>query len=193
MNVKMNQDWVKNVLVKYNFFFLKNIKSDNKVLDLLHQSLNEDISIEFDDRRLYLFKNNRDIFIEIDVRTPCEILELLLFLITEKQMSENIRNAENRIWFRSYKGNSFLDCQKNEIRNELFWSASILCSAARTLTYFFRRKGSAILVDDDYEKYLDEARYNYRLKSGLKYVLDNLRNDYSHMSHERGVSERFFL
>ena len=168
----MEHERVQEILLKYISNFLKCTNKDD-LPELLYYTMNEDISIEFDDRRLYLFKDNRNFFIDIDVRTPCEILELLLFLIVEKEMCENIRNSDNHIWFRAYKGNSFLDCQENIIRNELFLSASSVCSAPCLLNYFLRRLSSVNQRDVVYEN--DYLRCQHRIRSSLKHLLKNLK------------------
>ncbi len=93
-------------------------------------------------------------------------------------MMENIRNADNRILFRVFKGNANLDSQDNTIRNAL-WIALVENGAltyGEVWSYLILKRvvlmgylESFELTDQNEEEYQFKSVELLRLESTIKY------------------------
>lgn len=149
-------------------------------LEILYETTKQDIWLHFDSTKLFIFKDNSKVHIPINIMTKTPILQSILWLIESHSMLENIRNSENLILFRVYKGNSTLDCMANEIRNGL-WAAlpgNIDSYLQHADVWKFlihknnalRRELETMVVTDETEgKYHDKCIERLRVESTLKY------------------------
>lgn len=90
-------------------------------LDDLWVTTESPLALSFDTSRMYLFRGVTDFYLPLNVLTSSEVLRCLLWMIESRSMGENIRTSENKILFRSFKGDVTLDVADNEIRN-ILWS-----------------------------------------------------------------------
>jgi len=110
---------VKQILVDSCPAIIHEIPPGVDPLEIIYETTVQDIWIHFDSTKLFLFKDNTTVHVPINIMTRTPVLEMILWLIESRSMMENIRNSENRILFRVFKGNANLDTHDNTIRNAL--------------------------------------------------------------------------
>lgn len=149
-------------------------------LDVIYETMKQDIWIHFDSAKFFIFKDNDKVHIPINIMTKTPILRMILWLIESRSMGENIRNAENRILFRVYRGNAQLDSKDNSLRNEL-WT-SLVGNVDGEITYgdvwsYLALKRTVLLgtlentevTDENEEEYHTKSVELLRLESTLKH------------------------
>lgn len=148
-------------------------------LDTIYETMTQDIWVHFDSAKLFLFKDNSTVHIPINIMTRTPVLEMILWLIESRSMVENIRNAENRILFRVFKGNASLDSKDNTIRNAL-WIALVgnvhALSYGDVWSYLARKRvtlmghlESMVLTDNIEDEYQVKSVELLRLESAIKH------------------------
>jgi hypothetical protein len=171
---------VKQILLDSCPVIIQNSTSERNPLDMIYKTMNQDIWVHFDSAKFFIFKDNDTVHIPINIMTKTPILRMILWLIESRGMSENIRNAENRILFRVYKGNAKLDSSDNSLRNEL-WT-SLVGNVDGELTYgdvwsYLARKRATLMgtvetmdvADENEEQYQSKIVELLRLESALKH------------------------
>lgn len=115
-------------------------KHGDKFLDVLYESVVRDIDISFDSDAVYIFSGDRSISIELnDSTTPNKLSKSLVEIIRTRQMAENIRDQNNKILFRGYKGNTSLNKVTYEFRNELWKGAAALVDKKEGILIIWRK------------------------------------------------------
>lgn len=171
---------VKQILLDSCPVIIQNSTSGGNPLDIIYETMNQDIWIHFDSAKFFIFKDNDVVHIPINIMTKTPILRMILWLIESRSMSENIRNSENRILFRVYKGNAQLDSRDNSLRNKL-WT-SLVGNVDGEMTYgdvwsYLARKRVTLLgiientdlTDENEEQYQTKIIELLRLESALKH------------------------
>jgi hypothetical protein len=171
---------VKQVLLDSCDVIIREFPPGANPLDTLYETMKQDIWLHFDSAKLFIFKDNDKVHLPINIMTKTSVLNMILWLIESRSMMENIRNSDNRILFRVYKGNARLDSSDNAIRNELW--LSLVCNVDQELTYGDVWKYLALKrveVMDELEKmeindstedlYQSKSIEHLRLISTLKY------------------------
>lgn len=157
----------------------ESIPQGRNPLDTIYETMTQDIWVHFDSAKLFLFKDNSTVHIPINIMTRTPILEMILWLIESRSMVENIRNAENRILFRVFKGNASLDSKDNTIRNAL-WIALVgnvhALSYGDVWSYLARKRvtlmghlESMMLTDNIEDEYQLKSVELLRLESAIKH------------------------
>lgn len=124
---------VKQVLIDSCDVVIREFPPGANPLDILYETTKQDICLHFDSAKLFIFKDNHKVHLPINIMTKTSVLNMILWLIESRGMMENIRNSDNRILFRVYKGNAQLDSRDNAIRNELW--LSLVGNVDNELTY----------------------------------------------------------
>lgn len=129
--------------------FLKhNSEETHKIEKFLKLVVKNDLDINFDSKYFYLFDKNKDFFVEISRKTPKILLENILKIIENSEMSDSIRNANNRIHFRTYKKKHMLDSSDDSVRKSLL----------KTLFYFFSKDLIQNKLITFYENHLNSIK-----------------------------------
>lgn len=114
-------------------------KYADKFLDVLYESVVRDVDISFDSDAVYLFSGDRSISILLNESTPLVLTKSLVEIIRTRQMTENIRDQNNKILFRGYKGNTSLNKVSYEFRNELWKGAASLVDEKEGILIVWRK------------------------------------------------------
>ncbi len=169
---------VKQILVDSCPAIIQEIPPGVDPLEIIYETTVQDIWIHFDSTKLFLFKENSTVHVPINIMTRTPVLEMILWLIESRSMMENIRNADNRILFRVFKGNANLDSQDNTIRNAL-WIALVENGAltyGEVWSYLVLKRVALMgylesfeLTDQNEEEYQFKSVELLRLESTIKY------------------------
>ena len=129
MNLYKNKNKMDKALIDSSYYFVKEYvnKNENTLNDFINEMINNDIDINFDSSEFNLFGPKSIIKLTISEKTPILLLKEILKAIEDNDMSDTIRNSNNKIHFRTFKKKYLLDCELDLIRKEL-----ILC-----LSFFY--------------------------------------------------------
>jgi hypothetical protein len=89
-------------------------------LEDLWVTMGAPVCLTFDTGRLFIFKDVPSFHLPLDVLTSSSVLRTVLWLVESRAMAENIRNGDNKILFRAYKGDVTLDSAEDTIRKALW-------------------------------------------------------------------------
>jgi hypothetical protein len=124
-------------------YFVNNVQAGGgDLLMTLYEAVVADIILNFDSARLYLTLGAPDdslLWAPICAGTPPAALRMIIWLIESRGMEENIRNSSNRIHFRGYNKNVYLDTKRNEIRCALFCDALRYMQKERVLCFLIEK------------------------------------------------------
>ena len=111
-------------LIQSSYYFVKEFVQKNKytVNEFINEMVNNDIDINFDSSEFHMFGPKSIITININEYTPIILLKVILKTIQDNDMSDTIRNSNNKIHFRTFKKKHLLDSEMDSIRKEI-----ILC------------------------------------------------------------------
>lgn len=145
-------------------------KHGDKLLDVLYESFKCDVELSFGSEFIFLFVNdkvfNKDIVIDMNNNTPRGIVYSIIDIIKSRQMAENIRDGNNKIIFRGFKGNNSLNDKDYKFRDKLWIEA---CG------YIHEKEGFLMVWRYLYLKYINLGIVDFTKEENLPSVLESLR------------------